>query len=308
MSEVRKRRPQKEKIQMGFDTDTVDLKIEQIIPLKIVTEAARSSRKFKQIVASIKEIGIIEPPVVAKDKQTKGRYILLDGHLRIEALKQAGETEVNCLISTDDESFTYNKHISRLTTVQEHHMIVKAVKRGVSEEKIAKALDVNLANIVRKRNLLEGICDEAADLLKDKMVAGSVFIILKRMIPVRQIEVAMLMNDAKAYSGSYAKALLAATPKRQLVNPQKPKKISGLTEEQMARMEDETASLQREYQLVKESYGADNLNLMLAKGYLGTLLGNTKVVRYLTQYHPEILTQFQKISVMSSLGGKDAMA
>ena len=231
MSDPRKRRPSKDKIEMGFDTDTIDLKIDQIISLKIITNAARTSRKFKQITASIKEVGIIEPPVVAPDKQSKGRYILLDGHLRIEALKQMGETEVTCLVSTDDEAFTYNKHISRLTTVQEHRMIVQAVKRGVSEEKIAQALDVNLANIVRKRNLLVGICEEAADLLKDKEVAGSVFKTLKRMIPVRQIEVATLMNDARIYSGSYAKALLAATPRKQLVNPQKPKNIKGLSED-----------------------------------------------------------------------------
>lgn len=129
---------------------------------------------------------------------------------------------------------------------------------------------------------------------------------MKRMIPVRQIEVATLMNDARIYSGSYAKALLAATPRKQLINPQKPKNIKGLSEDQMARMEDEMAKLQREHQLVKESYGVDNLNLMLAKGYLGTLLANAKVVRYLTQHHPEILKQFQKISEMTSLGGKEA--
>ncbi len=93
MAENRKRRPVKDKIEMGFDTDTIDLRIDQIISLKMVTEAARASRKFRQIVASIREVGIIEPPVVTPDKQNKGRYILLDGHLRIEALKQIGETD-----------------------------------------------------------------------------------------------------------------------------------------------------------------------------------------------------------------------
>ena len=64
----------------------------------------------------------------------------------------------------------------------------------------------------------------------------------------------------------------------------------------MARMESEMASLQREYRLIEENYGADNLNLTIAKGYLSTLLGNAKVVRYLAQNHSGILTQFQKIS------------
>lgn len=294
-------KPKKQKImdgqiKVGFDAQTVDLQLSQIIPIKMVSAVMRESQKFKQILASIREVGVIEPPVVAPDSQNRNRYILLDGHLRVEALKQIGEDEVTCLVSTDDEAFTYNKHINRLSTVQEHRMIVRAVERGVPEEKIAKALNVNVASIVRKRTLLDGICEEATDLLKDKMVSGKVFGILKRMKAFRQIECAMLMNDAGAYSYSYAQALLAATPKSQLNDPEKPKKLKGLDDDQMARMESEMASLQREYRLIEENYGADNLNLTIAKGYLSTLLGNAKVVRYLAQNHSGILTQFQKIS------------
>ncbi len=184
-------------------------------------------------------------------------------------------------------------------------MILRAVQRGVAEEKIAEALNVDVANIVRKRTLLEGICSEAAELLKDKMVAANTFPILKRMKAFRQIEAATLMNDAGVYSTSYAKALLAATPKDQLTDPEKPKKINGLDEDQMARMESEMASLQREYRLIEENYGTDVLNLTLAKGYLGTLLGNARIVRYLAQNDAEILAQFQKITDMTSLGGKE---
>jgi len=301
----KKKLPQHE-IKVGFDSQTIDLRTNQIIAIKLVTPAARASQKFRQIVASIKEVGVIEPLAVSPQKN--GKYILLDGHMRFEALKELGEEEVTCLISTDDEAFTYNKHISRLSTVQEHRMILRAVQRGVSEEKIAQALNVDVANIVRKRTLLEGICPEASELLKDKMVAAATFPILKRMKAFRQIEAATLMNDAGVHSTSYAKALLAATPKDQLTDPEKPKKIKGLDEDQMARMESEMASLQREYRLIEENYGTDVLNLTLAKGYLGTLLGNARIVRYLAQNHAEILAQFQKITEMTSLNSKDMAA
>ncbi len=303
----RKRTIPDDGIKRSFDDETVDLRLDQIMALKAVTPAVKTSPKYQQIVASIREVGIIEPPVVSADSKGK-MYILLDGHLRIEALKEIGETEVTCLVSTDSEAFTYNKHINRLSTVQEHRMIVKAVERGVSEEKIAQALNLNVARIVQKRTLLNGICDEAAELLKDKMVASGVFPILKRMIPFRQIEAAMLMNDANVYSLSYARALLAATPKDKLANPNKPKKIKGLDDEQMARMETEMASLEREFRLIEDTYSQDVMNLTLAKGYLTTLLENAKVVRYLAQNHPEILTQFQRISEMKSLGGRSAAA
>ena len=302
MVERKKHRLPKTEIKAGFDSTTLDLAIENIIPLKIVSPAARKSQKFLQIAASIREVGVIEPPVVSRDPQSRTRYILLDGHMRLEALKDMGETEVTCLISTDDEAFTYNKHINRLSTVQEHRMILRAIERGVPEEKIAQALNIDVRSIIRKRDLLVGICPEAADLLKDKMVAVATFPILRRMKAFRQIEAVTLMNDAGVYSKSYANALLAATPRDQLNDPEKPKKVNGLDEEQMARMESEMESLQREYRLIEENYGCDVLNLTLAKGYLGTLMGNARIVRYLAQHHADILTQFQKLADMTSLG------
>jgi ParB-like chromosome segregation protein Spo0J len=96
--------------------------------------------------------------VVIQDTRDTNSYLLLDGHLRIEALKDLGQTEVECLISTDDEAFTYNKRISRLSPVQEQRMIAKAIERNVPKEKIAKALDINVGSISRKVRLPDGIC------------------------------------------------------------------------------------------------------------------------------------------------------
>jgi hypothetical protein len=296
----------KGEIKAGFDKQTIDIGIDQIVLIKMVTPAARKSPKYHQILASIREVGVIEPPVVSRDPHSRNKYILLDGHMRVEALKELGETEVTCLVSTDDEAFTYNKHINRLSTVMEHKMILRAIERGVPEAKIAAALNIDVRSIATRRDLLNGVCPEAAELLKDKMVPIATFPILKRMKPFRQIEAATLMNDAGTYSKTYARALLAATPKDQLMDPDKPKKIKGLDEEQMARMESEMESLQREYRLIEENYGKDVLNLTLTKGYLGSLLGNAKIVRYLAQNHADILTHFQKIADITSLAKETA--
>lgn len=291
-------------MKFGFENDMITLRVDQLVPLKLVPPNMRVTDKYKQILASIKQVGIIEPPVVNHDAQAKDRYLLLDGHLRIEALKELGETEVLCLVSTDDESFTYNKHINRLSTIQEHRMIMRAMERGVPEDKIAQALNIQVGSIVRKRTLLDGICAEAIDLLKDKMVAGGVFPLLKKMNAMRQIEVAELMNDAGIYSISYVKAALVSTPREQLTDPSKPKKLKGFTDEQITRMEAEMAKCEREYRLVEESYGEDVLSLTLAKGYLGSLLGNAPVVRHMAQHHAAILRQFQNITEMTTLNIK----
>lgn len=287
-------------IQMSFLEQTIVLDINKLIPSKPVNKTIHKTKKFQQILASIKEIGIIEPPVVTEDKKN-GVYIILDGHLRIEALKKIGLAEVICLISTDDEAFTYNKHINRLSTIQEHKMIEKAIERGVSEEKIAKALNVNIRNIITKHHLLEGICNEAADLLKDKHVACAVFTILRKMKPMRQIEMAQLMNDSNIYSVSYAKVLMASTPNEQFLQPEKPKKVKGLSEEQMSRMKNEMSVLEQDYKLAEETYSNDVVYLTLAKGYIGKILKNNNIVKYLSKYHAEILEEFRVITNLDTL-------
>lgn len=144
-------------IKLGFETEVVTLALNQIIPLKIIPPSIRHSVKYKQILASVREVGIIEPLVVSPCNEGKGQYYLLDGLLRLEVTKELGNKSVTCLISTDDESFTYNKHINRISTIQEHQMIVRAVERGVSEAKIASALNVDVKSIILKRKMLDGI-------------------------------------------------------------------------------------------------------------------------------------------------------
>lgn len=291
----------KSPIKIGFETEVVTLALNQIIPLKIIPPSIRNSVKYKQILASIKEVGIIEPLVVSPCKEGKDQYYLLDGLLRLEVIKELGEKGVACLVSTDDESFTYNKHINRISTIQEHRMIVRAVERGVSEAKIASALNVDVKSIILKRKMLDGICKETIELLKDKMVSGGVFRVLKKMVPMRQIECAELMNGMNVYSVPYAKALLAGTSKDKLTEPDKPKKIKGIDEEQMARMQAEMLSLNDEYKLIEEMLGTNVLNFTVAKGYIAKLMDNVKVIKYLGQNHPEIFDEFQKISDLKTL-------
>ncbi|MEO1110299.1 MAG: plasmid partitioning protein RepB C-terminal domain-containing protein [Pseudomonadota bacterium] len=65
---------------------------------------------------------------------------------------------------------------------------------------------------------------------------------------------------------NYAPSLLAATPERQLVSAATPKKIKGISREQLELMERESANLEREVRLVEDSYGADHLDLVLTRG------------------------------------------
>jgi ParB-like chromosome segregation protein Spo0J len=288
-------------VQVGFEEDGMRLAIADIQPLRLVPMTVKLTAKYTQIVSSVREVGIVEPPVVARDRADSKKFLLLDGHLRLEVLKDMGETEVVCLISKDDEGFTYNRRVNRLAIIQEHRMILKAVERGASEARIARALNIDANTLRHKMRLLDGICSEAAELLKDRHVATNTFWLLRKMASIRQIEAAELMIAMNKYTTGYARALLAATPQSQLVETDKPKTIKGLTSDQMALMERESASLEREFKIVEQSYGADHLDLVLAKGYLAKLLGNARIVRYLAQRHQDLLAEFQKITELESV-------
>lgn len=287
---------------MAFEPDGVVVALSDILPVKQLAATVKKSRKYQQVAASIQEVGIIEPPVVARARGTKGKFLLLDGHVRVEVLKDLGIERVTCLVATDDEAFTYNKRITRLATVQEHRMILTIIEHGVPEDRIARTLDVNVPSIRRLRRLLDGICPDVAELLKDRHCPINTFQALKKMKPMRQLEVTELMIAMNNFSTDYARAMLLATPQEQLVEPGKPKTFKGVSPEQIALMERETASLQREMKLIEESYGPDHLNLVLARGYLASLLKNGRVARYLTQHHGEILAEFRKIAEAASMG------
>lgn len=288
-------------INMAFEKDLMRLPLEQICPLYAVRKETKDTVKYRQVSASINEVGLVEPLVVVRDKSDPEKFMLLDGHVRFAILLDLGKTDAPCQVSTDDEAFTYNKRISRLATIQEHKMILKALERGVPEERLARALNVNIKSLQAKKRLLDGICPEAAELLKDKRIALTGFQILKKMKPMRQIEAAELMVAMNKYTVNYARSLLAATPANELKDPEKPKAVRGISRQQLELMERESASLERELRLVEDTYGTDHLDLVLGRGYVSKLISNARITRYIEMYHPEFLPEFEKITETEAL-------
>ncbi|WP_264940419.1 plasmid partitioning protein RepB C-terminal domain-containing protein [Sphingomonas caeni] len=287
-------------VRIAFEREVVVIPLSDILPLRKLAANVAASKRYQRIATSVLEVGIIEPLVIARQKSGLP-YLLMDGHLRYFALLERAETEVRCIVADDDEAFTYNKRVNRLATIQEHYMIVRAIERGVSEEKIARALGVDTKLIQRRKNLLDGICQEVVELLKDRSVNPQTFEVLRKLKPLRQIEAAELMVSAGNFSTSYAKALLAATRQADLMRPDKPKQIIGMTPEQMARMEREMESLNRDFKAVEDTFGDDVLQLVLASRYLSRLVANQQIAAYLGRRHPDMLTEFQTIIAAASL-------
>ncbi|BCG05085.1 hypothetical protein PPGU19_096530 (plasmid) [Paraburkholderia sp. PGU19] len=123
--------------------------------------------------AASRDSGRIELLSVTAADERSRKYTLLDGHLRLVALRELGQVKVMCLVATDDEAYTYNNRLNRLASVQEHLMIRRAIERGIPPLRLAKALDVKIDQIAAKITLLDGPCPEAIALLKDQQFSPS---------------------------------------------------------------------------------------------------------------------------------------
>ena len=288
-------------MKIAFEMQKIRLSLSVILPVRQIKNAQKNIRRYKTIRDSIKEVGLIEPLMVYPQRDQSGTFFIVDGHLRYAALKELGETEADCIVANDDESYTYNNRVSRLAPIQEHKMIVKAVRNGVRPERIATALRIPVKNVRASMKLLDGIHDEAADLLKDKSISPKAIRLLKQVSFVRQIEIAELMVDANNFASGYAEALVLGTPKNQLAHPDKPKIKEGLTAEEIGRMEQEMESLEREFKDVEESYGENMLNLTCARGYIKKLLDNAKVVRFLNTNYSDIFSEFETIAAAETV-------
>lgn len=291
-------------IEIAFEDRRIMVPLEHLVPVKLVSPSTKNSKKFEQIAVSVKEVGLVEPLVVHRAKGRKKQFLLLDGHMRLEVLKELGAQEALCLVAKDDEAFTYNKRINRLTNIQEHFMLLKAIDSGVSESRIASSLGVNVGRIREKRKLLDGICPEVVDVLKDRPFSSGAAKIMKQMKPIRQIEMAELMVATNNFSTSYARALLVATHANQLKEPRNKKPLGSLSDEQRRAMEAEMASIHRDIKAVEEDYGTNMLRLVVANGYPGRLLGNENVTGYLSRHHGELLQQLETLqeSVSADMG------
>ncbi|MCW1924253.1 ParB N-terminal domain-containing protein [Luteolibacter arcticus] len=285
---------------VAFGMSRLMLPLDRILPIRQVDTTGKKFARYRSIVRSIPETGIIEPLVVYPQKAAKGSYILLDGHYRLAACRELGIAEVECIVASDDESYTYNAKVNRLAPIQEQRMILKAIKSGVPVERIAAALNRNEGDIRASLKITDGLCQEVVNLLKDKQLAPGTLKLLKRVVASRQIEIAELLTAANNYTKPYAEALVLGTPKEKLVDKSapKPRKIKP---QELHRMEVEMESLQKEYKVCEQTFAGNMLQLTLFRGFLKKLLANPKVERFLKNRHAGLHQELSEIAASETI-------
>jgi hypothetical protein len=281
-------------IKIGFKEQLVSVAIDDIVTIKTNIARIMRGRKYKQILKSIQSVGIIEPPVIIW-KNEISKYILLDGHLRIEALKELGTQTVSCLISNDDESYTYNKYVNRLSPIQANKMINKAISKGISEEKIATALDRDIKSITQKRDMLHGISHEVIELLKDKVISEKNFRLLRKMKPIRQLVATKLMLDNNKFTYGFLKNIFDTSRDDDLLIKKRKQKMSNEILENRILLERENLILHGDIQSIRDEYGINMINFTALQKYIHRLMKNEKVADFIRCFDEDVFDLFSKV-------------
>lgn len=279
-------------VKIAFRKQVLEIPIECLVPLKEINAAVTGCRKFSQIKASLIHVGLIEP--LAVFPQNAGLYLVLNGNLRLHLLKELGISTVRCIVALEDEGYTYNKRVNALSPIAEHYMILKAIANGVTEERIATGLNIDVEAIRRRRNLLDGICPEVVELLRDRRISHSTFGTLRKMKPLGQIEAAELMLSASNFSSPFAAVILGVTKPDLLMKPPKAS-TKGDHPHASILLEETTDTLIAELAVARKTYGADVLDLTVICRCIEGLLTNPAVDKYLQQNHADARSELSRL-------------
>jgi len=125
---------------------------------------------FEQLVRSIKEHGIIEPPVLRMGPD--GNYRLLAGRRRIAAARKLKLSEVDCVIRYEDDStdeeIALSENVNRLEMhpLDEAALFGRMAESGKSVEEIAKYY-ARSPSAIYKRLRLNSLIEELKGMFRD---------------------------------------------------------------------------------------------------------------------------------------------
>lgn len=281
-------------VKASFLSECVRVRLAQLVPLKTTLPRTKDSPKYLQILASIREVGLIEPPAILPIPDRPGYFHILDGHLRVDALRELEVVDVDCMLATAEDTYTYNRRVARLGALQEHRMVMRAWERGVSPERIADALGLGPESVKSRFKLLTGICKEAVALLANTPCPAAVFPLLRRMNPIRQMEAAEMMVGQHNFSAKFVRAILSATPRSE--RQREPRaRTSHASAKSMARLQREITRLKTQTKTAEMDHGPDILKLTIARTYLTSLLANREVADWLSLNRPDYVKEFRRI-------------
>ena len=149
-----------------------------------------SGQRLEDMIQSVKEYGVLLPIIVWENNN---EYIILSGHNRVEACKQAGITEIPCVIKNDltledatiivtetnlmQRSFSDLSHSERAYILEQHYKAIK--KQGKRNDLLKEIGNLMIENNIKTEYNIEKIGNEY-NLSKDTVAR---YMRLAKLIP-----------------------------------------------------------------------------------------------------------------------------
>jgi len=126
-----------------------------------------SKADFARLCAHIKRTGRYEPIVVRPHPDHHDSYQILNGHHRVEALKQLGHARADCVVwqVTDDEADVLLATLNRLCGRDDLHKrseLIKRLSRRLSVKEMARLLPDGKKQLQRLKDLQKPVVLSAA--------------------------------------------------------------------------------------------------------------------------------------------------
>lgn len=238
------------------------------IPIDLIDDfenhpyAVRDDDDMKELVNSIKQVGVLEPVVVIPNAKKPGRFEMVSGHRRKHAAKLAGGTKILAVVRNMDrddaiinmvDSNLKRSNVSPMEKARAYTMRTEALRRKVgrrskeeqatieasgkkpltADEEIAKESGESKATVQRLKSLTK-LEPKLQDMVDDGKLPVTTAADIAQMEPKEQKELAdAIEKEGKVPSGSEAKKLKEESRAGTLTADRIAKAVAPTKQEQM---------------------------------------------------------------------------
>ena len=161
-------------------------------------------------------------------------------------------------------------------------------------------LDTDVLSVANLR-----LADKAVEIQKLRGTTANITAgaprLVRRIKTARQRKMAQLTIASDNYTFTYARAMLVGTSSDELVGMKPEQLTRGLSAEEVARMEMEMESVERDLRTHQNRFDENSLRLSAAQRYVKRLLDNAKIKRFLTNRYAELLEEFEALAALETI-------
>lgn len=286
-------------IKTAFDLKPIIVKFDNIIETA-PRKNFRNLRSFSVILSSLKKVGLLEPLVVCKS-EIRDKYKLMNGHLRMYAMKELGICESVCIVAKENERYTFDAEVNYLNPLQRSRMIRKAVREGVSPKEIADTFGIEERKIKDIMNISADIDPAVMEILKKCNVSERTIKIISKVKPYRQIQIAQFMLDSNNFSSSLAKALYLSSPESDMIVKPRFNSKTKINAETISKLNTEVEVTSEQLKFAEEQYAINIHTFVTAIGFMKRILDNQNIDNYITRHFPSTYSVLKNIIKSESI-------